>query len=116
MDINGAFPSKYLKASDLAGQTVTVTISDIVVETVGQGEDQTDKPIVYFAGKEKGVVLNVTNSKAIAKAYGDETDEWVGKPIEVYPDTTPYKGDIVDCIRVRVPNSAPRATKGDIPF
>ena len=99
MDINQAFPSKYLKASDLRGQAVDVTIGGVKLEKVGDD----DKPCLYFNGKEKGVVLNKINSSTIAVLYGDETDGWTDKPITLYPDKTNYEGKIVDCIRMRGP-------------
>jgi len=110
MNINETFPSKYLKSHDLKGQAVPVTIEGVSVEELGEGDEKTTKPVLYFQGKEKGLALNKTNAKMIAESYGDETDDWAGKPLEVYPDKTPFRGEIVDCIRVRVP--APVASEG----
>lgn len=115
MNIATAYPSKYLKAGDLQGHTVKVMIDRVVLEEIGQGDDTEHKPCLYFEGKEKGIVLNVTNGNAIAEHYGDETDDWGGRPLEVYPDKTQFKGKSVDCIRVRVPNSQPEQA-ADIPF
>ena len=39
----------------------------------------------------------------LAKAFGDELDDWAGEEIEIYPDTVSMNGAIVDCIRVRKP-------------
>ena len=61
MDINSAFPSNYLKAADLRGGRVTVAIDSVVIENIGDE----DKPIVYFQGKEKGLVLNKTNANMV---------------------------------------------------
>jgi hypothetical protein len=72
MRIGQAFPSEYLKASDLMGRTVKVTMSHVEMREVGDGP----KPILHFVGKEKGLVLNKTNSNNITAAYGDETDNW----------------------------------------
>ena len=63
---------KYLKAGDLQGRPVIVTIRDVVVETVGQGRDSEEKPVVCFVGKEKGLVLNTTNGNSIADEFGDQ--------------------------------------------
>ncbi len=107
MNISTSFPSTFLKAGDLKGQTALVSMESVVLEKVGDDE----KPVLYFRGKDKGVVLNKTNSQMISASYGDETDNWVGQPLEIYPDKTSFKGDIVDCIRVRVP--APAAAEGE---
>lgn len=101
MDINSAFPSNFLKATDLNGRRVTVTISHVLPEKVGDDV----KPCVYFQGAEKGLVLNKTNANEIAVMHGFETDHWVGKKIVVYPTTTDFQGRRVACIRVDNPGS-----------
>ena len=40
MNINEAFPSKYLKASDLDGKNVTVTIKSAELEEIGFDKEQ----------------------------------------------------------------------------
>lgn len=110
MDIHNCFPSQYLKASDLQGQTVRVTIERIVMETL----DGEDKPVVYFAGKKKGFVLNRVNSYTLADALGPETDGWIGKQIKLRPEKTQYQGKQVDCLRVHF--DAPDAPEGNTAF
>ncbi len=58
---------------------------------------------------------NVTNAKAIAKTYGDDTSNWTGKPIEIYPTQVEFKGDLVDGIRVRVADVEPSAAAPEQP-
>lgn len=114
MKMSEAFPSKYLKAADLQNRAMTLKMARVDVEDPsGKGEEA--KPILYFQGKEKGLVLNKTNAGSITAGYGDESDDWIGKDIEIYPDTTMYQGQMVACIRVRIP--VPKA-EGDeeIPF
>jgi hypothetical protein len=101
MKISEEFPSKYLKAADLQGREVRVTIANVEREKMG---DDT-KPVVYFKGKEKGVVLNKTNSNAIADAYGDDTDDWFGHDIILLSVMTDYAGKMTPAIRVRVPTA-----------
>ena len=103
LKISAAFPSNYLKCADLGGQPRIVTVRDCVMEELGQGKDKQKKPVLYFAKGPKGLVLNKTNATTIAKAYGDDTNTWTGKPIELYPTQTEFMGDMVDAIRVRVP-------------
>lgn len=102
MKIGSAFPSDFLKAADLNDTPVAVTIKGLKIETVGRDKDE--KPILYFEGKEKGLVLNKTNGKTIAKIAGsEETDDWKGTKIILYPTETEFGGEMVDCIRVRAP-------------
>lgn len=103
MNINDATPSKYLKAHDLKGAAVNVTVHQVKMELVGLKKDQ--KAVVYFMGKDKGLVLNKINGRKIAEIAGsDETDDWGGTVVTLYPTETEYQGDTVDCIRVKAPN------------
>ena len=127
MNINGAFPSSYLKAADLAGRRALVTISHLKMEDVGDEH----KPVLYFTGKEKGLVLNRTNANVIIDITGtDETDGWCGKAIVLYVAKVDFQGRRVDAIRVDyqqavIPTPAPPPppvsnmwplTVDDIPF
>lgn len=96
MKMSDAFPSKYLKCSDLQGRTVTATISHTEMESVGDD----NKPVLYFKGKEKGLVLNKTNAGVIADMYGDDSDGWQGKGISLRPTRVDFQGKRVDAIRV----------------
>ena len=107
MDINTAFPGKFIKASDLSGQPKVITIQSVSIEEVGKGEM---KPVLRWTGSEQGFVLNKTNSMMIASFLGNETGSWVGKEIELYPTKTQMGADIVDCIRVRAPGTTDLAS------
>ncbi len=105
MHIDSAFPSKYLKASDLQGRNVTVKMGRVEQEKIG--DDM--KLILYFQGKEKGVVLNKTNANNVAAIYGGETEDWYGKDITLVEAMVDFQGKSVPAIRMRAPprNSAP---------
>ncbi len=116
MKINDAFPSRYMKAADLKGRAVVVEIQDAVAEPLKglDGKTQT-KTVLYFKNKKKSMPLNRTNFLAVAKATGEEdSDDWHGHKIELYPTTTQMAGEEVECIRIRQP-SAPRAEKPTTP-
>ena len=100
MNINSAFKSNYLKAADFTEDT-TYTIKNCAMETLGQGKDADDKPVLYFNEVDKGLALNKTNSTTIAKQYGTDTDTWVGKPVTLYPTEVEFKGEMVESIRIR---------------
>ena len=89
MDINAAFPSNYLKASDLAGQSYRLVIDRCENEQITDGEW---KPILYFSATQKGLVLNKTNAYALAAGWGPETNNWKGREVELYPDTVMFQG------------------------
>lgn len=100
MNIQTAFPSRYLKAADLGDKHPVVTIADVVMEEIGD-----DKlPVLTMRGKDKALVLNRTNSNMIAEIAGTfETDQWRGVQIQLYATKTDYQGKRVACVRVEAP-------------
>jgi hypothetical protein len=114
MNVTELFPSRFLSGTDLNGKRVTVTIEHMALEDVrdpktGQNKP---KPILYFVGAKKPMVLNKTNAVSIAKATGaTDTDRWPGKRITLYPTMINSFG--ADHCVVRVVESAPPpATNG----
>jgi len=98
-----SIPSKWLKAADLEGKPHLVTIKKFGVEKIG--EDKTG-PVIWFREQEKGLGLNITNGRTIEDICGSaDPDNWIGKRIVVYPTETDFKGERVDCIRVRAPKA-----------
>jgi hypothetical protein len=111
-NIDNAFPSKYLKAADLGGRDVVVQIDRVEIEPVGRQKEI--KPVLYFVGKEKGLILNKTNSSKIKGIIGSpETDDWSGCKIKLYATETEFEGETVDTIRVKAagPTEKPVAPK-----
>ncbi len=103
------YPSKYIKAADLMGQNVTVTILRVRKETIEmEGGKKDDKAVLYIAdarGKalQKTWVAGKTVLKQIAATLGDPAiGAWKGKQVTIYPTTCKSKGgETVECIRVR---------------
>jgi hypothetical protein len=112
MNITTAFPSEYVSHADLDGRDVALKIKKVEMREVGQGKDKTKKPIVYFQGTKKGLLLNKTNAASIVEITGSkDTDDWKGKTIVLYPTRVPFGADIVDAIRIRIGDEAEKATK-----
>jgi arabinogalactan endo-1,4-beta-galactosidase len=116
MRISSAFPSKYLKAADLQGRQVKALMSHVETETIGDD----DRPVLYFQGKEKGLILNKTNANSISAVYGDDTEDWRGGEIVLFETMVDFQGKTMAAIRCRVlaPKSDPKAAEIDdeIPF
>ncbi len=111
MDVRKLFDKEYLYAYDLQGRDVTVIIESVKGGTlVGTGGKSNKKPVVRFRGKEKALALNITNCRVIAGLYGGfDAEKWVGKAVTLYPTTTTFGSQTVDCIRIR--NVAPSSAK-----
>lgn len=120
MNIDDAFPSKYLKASDLPEEgTQPATIERVTIEEIGKNKDR--KPVIHFEDLDKGFVCNKTNANTIAKATGSrEFEHWTGKTINLYRAEVEFQGEMVESIRVKLKAAKPNGAKVDdtesIPF
>lgn len=114
-DVRKLYDKTLIYAYDLEGKDVTVTIEKVVGGTlVGKGGTKNKKPILYFKGSEKGLGLCITNARTIAGIYGGfDSQLWIGKAITLYPTTTTFGSDTVDCIRIR--NTKPKPRNGAEP-
>ena len=98
--MNEAFPSKYLKATDLGDRDIKVKIDKVIFEEIGQNRDK--KPILLFEKVKKGLVLNKTNARRIESMHGEQMNNWTGKEITLYSELVPFQGEEVPSIRIRV--------------
>ena len=112
-----AFPSNYLSKEDVAAGPIRGTIADVRFETIKGDRGDEDKPVMSF--KEDGLkpmILNNTNWQTAEDAYGDESDGWRGKTIELYLDPGVMFGNKkVGGVRVRIPNGNPASAPGTPP-
>lgn len=110
-------PGNFVSAVELKGRDVTVTIEKVERnELPREGSSKKDVlPVLSFIETPKKMVLNKTNASSIVTMYGAQAKEWVGKRITLYPTTTRFGADTVDCIRVRevVPPAKPAAKPSD---
>lgn len=101
-DFRSLFDKEFLGSWDLGEKDRIVVIERVEAKKIkGASGDEKRQPVVYFKGKKKGLVCNVTNAKTIAKLYGKHVEKWAGKPVALYATRTLAFGEEVDCIRVR---------------
>jgi hypothetical protein len=103
MNINELKNSRFLKKED-CDPPLTVTIDHVEQQNAAElGEKPEYKFCLFFRGNIKPMVLNPTNGKLIARALGSkESDNWVGKDIELFHDrNVTYGGQLTGGIRVR---------------
>lgn len=104
MKIGEMYPTKYATGSDLGGRPVTLTIQAVRAEKMrpNQAADEVTKYVVYFVEARKGVVLNKTLAHQIAELTGsDDTDNWGGKRVTLYPESIVVAGVPRVAIRAR---------------
>lgn len=109
--------SKDLKAADFIGKNLKVRIASVTIQHFDATEQQAaqEKPRLTFVGKEKGLILNSTNTQTLVKAYGPSSEEWinheVGLTTKDYSDKGFGHGWIVTPLDVKAPDF-----EDDIPF
>ena len=91
------YAGRFLKAGELLGKKVTLTISDVDLEEL-QGDDgaKKAKAIISFKESEKKLVSCKTNGICLKEMYGKELANWIGKRVTIFEDV--WNGE--PCIRV----------------
>lgn len=99
INMNDAFPSKWLKAGDVDRDTV-VTMRDVTMEEIG---DDDRKPVLWLEGYSKGIVLNKTNASNISALYGANTDGWIGRKMLLSTTYVDFNGKSTLSLRLYPP-------------
>lgn len=99
INMNEAFPSKWLKAADIEGDT-PVTINNVTMEDVG---DDDRKPVVWFREFDKGMVMNKTNANNVSEIYGPDSDMWIGRPMVLATAMVDFQGKSMRALRLYPP-------------
>jgi hypothetical protein len=101
----------FLKAAHLPSrQPFPVTIDRIEFQELHPRPGQTEtKPVMYFAGKTKGLILTSTNQDFIRSAFGDEISACYGKKATIQAVTKTIAGRKCDTIILALPESKPAA-------
>lgn len=87
--VSEVYASPWLRAEDLQGRTVKVTISTATVETLPQADGSKEqKIIVAFVGAKRKLILNKTQAAALVAIAGDDTDHWRGVVVYLAPQPT----------------------------
>jgi len=97
MDMRSAM-GKRLKAEELGPKfRKAVVIDNVQMEKTGTDT----KPVMYFRGNDKGLVLNKTNVNALIDILGSaESDDWIGRRVQIYTAMVDYQGKRVLGIRI----------------
>lgn len=97
------YPGKFIRADELNGRPVTLTITDVILEEL-EREDGTTKtsPIVSFQETKRQWVMVRTNGCCLRAMFGDEISDWIGKRVTLYPERDASGlSDSGLCIRVK---------------
>ena len=58
-------------------------------------------------GENRLWTMNKTSQRAVGKAYGAHTPDWIGKPVNVFVTTQNVMGTMKDVIYAKVPEKTP---------
>lgn len=104
MKRSDAFPSTYVGKDDLEQPTV-LTIGNVVQEEIESDGTVKLKAVMHFTERDaKPWIVNAGNWMTIEDVYGEESDDWTGKRVELFVDATVmFGGKRVGGVRVRIP-------------
>src|SRR6516164_5593500 len=93
MDMRRFSGEHFIKVDDVRDGPIQEKIA-----VVRQGKY--DKPDLVF---ESGDVLslNATNNKILMRAYGRNSDDWIGKEVELFHGEIEYQGKMQEAVLVR---------------
>lgn len=102
------FASGTIKAEDLQGKDVTLTIRSSEMKMFeGDNGGKEKKIAIQFLKTDKELICNKTNRDIIVALHGDETDDWIGKKVTLYPTRVQFGPKMVWAIRIREPGGFP---------
>lgn len=100
--------SKFLRKEDFDEDRV-LTIKTVKLEDM-PGDSGDQKWVLYFREEAKGMALNVTTIRVLENAFGDDSDNWVGKKVKVYVDpNVSFGGKVVGGLRLMPPRKQAEA-------
>ena len=107
MKVSEMFPRRWLVGSDLEGKAFRVKIEAVQQEEVRTRTGQTEaKWVLHLHGAARGLILHRTIAQQVADAVGsDDTQQWMGKEIVIYPLDMGVAGEKRIAIRVRKPTT-----------
>lgn len=112
--MDDVYGGDYLKAEDIPQEArPRLTVESVRPAEIGaQGEQKETKLVMRFLGKEKSLVLNVTNANMMAEIAGSrDYDNWPGHQVILYRTMTDFAGKRVPALRLDHPTVAPAPPK-----
>jgi len=103
-DFRKFMDKNFLGAWDVPkGKDLILTIDHAEQNDVKNERGTERKLTLHFQEREyKPMILNTTNSKRIAKAYGsNDVETWEGKKIAIYTEKVTAFGGTTDALRIR---------------
>ena len=101
-DFELLYPSRYVKAADLKGQSVTKTIASVNLEDMeGVDGQKKAKVVIHFSDSPKMWVVPRTCGEALRVMFGKKPAKWIGKRVTLWARDVDSFGETVAAIRVK---------------
>ena len=94
----------YLKPTHLRGAVIPVTVDRIELQKLHSKITGTDeiKPVMFFVGKSKGLILTASNQDYLIATFGDDITASYGKPCTIHAITKRVAGKDIETIVLHV--------------
>lgn len=69
----------YMTTKTVDAKPAALTIDEVEVRKINEA----DRVVLIFHGEERDLKLTARQAASLARAFGEETDEWKGKTVEV---------------------------------
>ena len=101
MKLSDEFPGKYLREPNLKGKPFKTRILSVFIGRYANGEKSLE---LTLAGTEQVFGLNAGMRNQCLAAFGDDTDNWIGETIILYPTTIEYQNNPeYPVVRMKIP-------------
>ena len=93
---------EYLKPEHLGGQVAYAVTEHVELKKLHPkpGVEQV-RPVLYFVGKSKGLILTVTNQDYLKKEFGDNVEDCLGKRLSLRAVTKVIAGRELETIIIQ---------------
>lgn len=100
----------WLKAEDVKPEAELVFMDagkagEIPAEEGKQAVKTFEITVAFNNGQERIWTMNKTSQRAVATAYGTNTDQWIGKKVTAFTTEQNVRGTMKDVIYARVPQA-----------
>jgi hypothetical protein len=102
IDWDELYDGKFLKAGELKGQRVTLTIKSVDIYELEGKKGPERRGVISFDERPKLIALNKINGLCLRAMFGRLLAKWEGKRITIFPDVVKEAGAMQGdpCIRI----------------
>ena len=104
--------SKYFRAGDFTKELIGTIQSVDRAEFKNDDGSAAAKPVLHFQDLPQALVLNKTNFTALSLMLGEDTNDWTGAKVALYPSRVDFKGKTMPTIKVRRPQKRAATASG----